>query len=454
MLQTAPHPSERRPARDRSDFEEVAVPGEASPGLAERDARTMLHVEPFCLSGTFSSSLPSRRSAPSGSHTRPSMPYFDHNATTPLSPVARETWLKASDEHWHNPSSPYRDAAKAKIRLDGARERLAEFLGAEPEHLIFNSGATEAAHSIFEYLALRLGSSAKIAVSSIEHPSVIAAAERSFSGRILPLGTGRDGRVPPDRVKDLLANRAVQAVVLMAANNETGVLQPWQEVASLCRDHGVPFVCDASQWLGKLPASGLGRVDWVFGAGHKFGGPKGVGFLKIAADADAFSAQPGGAQENGHRGGTENIPSIWAMVAALADAEQRKVFLESERLLWRQEFERNLLMSLPGCEVVGAAAERLWNTVALIAPHAENTRWVTKLDKLGFQVSTGSACATGKQGPSHVLSAMSYSAEEARRVIRISAGWETTREEWTQLAAALQTVAAELKATAVDVVKP
>jgi cysteine desulfurase len=213
----------------------------------------------------------------------------------------------------------------------------------------------------------------------------------------------------------------------------------------LCRRHHAAFFCDASQWLGKLSAAGLGEADWVIGSAHKFGGPKGVGFFLAAEGAQDFHAQHGGGQEHGHRAGTENFPGVAAMVAVLAEAETKRVLLETERLRWRETFERTLPAALPGVRVVGAGAERLWNTVSLILPHGENTRWVARLDKRGFQVSTGSACATAKEGPSHVLAAMGYSPEETRRVIRASAGWETAETDWPKLAQALVEVSAEVK---------
>lgn len=387
------------------------------------------------------------------------MPYFDHNATTPLAPIARETWLKAIDENWHNPSSLYRDAAKAKIRLDGARERLAELLNADSKKIVFNSGATEGAHQILRHLAKTSPATSRILVNRTEHPCMIAAAEANFGGRIDWLDTNGEGVISVDAVRHFIATDGQQgapnvcALVVMAANNETGVIQPWSDLAKIARDARVPFVCDASQWLGKLPADQLGAVDWVIGAGHKFGGPKGVGFLKIPSDAKSFSAQPGGEQENGHRGGTEDVPAIWAMVSALAEAEQKKVFQETERLRWRQNFEQRLCQEITGTRIVGEKVERLWNTVSIILPVGENHRWVAKLDKLGFQVSTGSACATGKQGPSHVLSAMEICPDDAKRVVRVSSGWETTEVDWSNLAAAFSEVFLSLKSTPQNVVK-
>lgn len=381
------------------------------------------------------------------------MPYFDHNATAPLAPVARETWLRANQEHWHNPSSPYRDGAKARIRLDNARSQLAEFLGADTEAVVFTSGATESSHAAFSYLAKTTAAGSRILVNRTEHPAVLEAVRQHFADRIDWLDTNQNGLVSLDALSAALQAGKVAAVSVMAANNETGVLQHWRKISECCRSARVPYICDASQWLGKLPAAGLGDVDWVFGSGHKYGAPKGVGFLKCAAHSDGFSTQSGGAQEKGRRGGTENLAGSWSMATALAEAEQKKVFLETERLRIRDDFERAVTSSLPGCRVVAASAERLWNTVSLLLPRGSNERWVAKLDKLGFQVSTGSACATGKEGPSHVLSAMGYAPEEAKRVIRISSGWETTREDWQALAAALAEVAKRFEVESPHVVK-
>lgn len=376
------------------------------------------------------------------------MPYFDHNATTPLATVARETWLRAQDEAWQNPSSPYRAAAQVKIRLDAAREKFAILLGDEAERYVFTSGATEAANMVFAWWAKTLPAEALIAVNPTEHPCVLEPVKQVFGDRVRWLTVNADGVVDVNALKvcHLLGGKTdrVAAVVVMAANNETGVVQPWAEVAAACREAGVAYLCDASQWLGKLPAGGIGGDGFVMAAGHKFGGPKGVGLLKLAPQSEGLRGQLGGGQQGGHRAGTEDFPAIAAMGAALAEAEQKKVFLETERLKWREEFERAVAAAVPGVRVIAAEADRLWNTVALIMPFGENTRWVTRLDKRGFQVSTGSACATGKGGPSHVLAAMGIAAEDAKRVVRVSSGWETAEADWQALAAAFGEVAAEV----------
>jgi cysteine desulfurase len=382
------------------------------------------------------------------------MPYFDYNATTPLVTVARETWLRAQDEAWQNPSSPYRGGAQVKIRLEAAREKFAILLGDEAERYVFTSGATEAANAVVAWWAQTLPAGSWIAVNPTEHPCVLEPLKHHFGDRIKWLKINHNGVVDFDDLRNCHligdnldrggAAKNAAAVVVMAANNETGVVQPWSEIAAACAAAGVAYLCDASQWLGKLPAGGIGGDGFVIAAAHKFGGPKGVGLLKLAPQSEGLRAQLGGGQERGQRGGTEDFPGIAAMGAALAEAEQKKVFLETERLAWREEFERAAGVAVPGLRVVAAGADRLWNTVSLVMPFAENTRWVTRLDKRGFQVSTGSACATGKGGPSHVLAALGVDVETAKRVVRVSSGWETTREDWQALATALGAVAGEL----------
>ena len=381
------------------------------------------------------------------------MPYFDHNATTPLAPVAREAWLQASDEAWQNPASPYRDAARVKIRLDAARARLAEFVGCGPELLVFTSGATEGANAVLAHWARTLPAGSRVAINPTEHPCMLEPAKHFFGERLVWLPVTRDGLVEGAAVKAALEKQPLAGVIVMAANNETGVLQPWAEIAQLCAEAGVECFCDAAQWLGKLPASGLGAVGWVTGSAHKFGGPKGVGFLKRPVGAESFRGQLGGEQQRGHRGGTEDLPGAAALVAALTEVEQNKVWQESERLRWRGQFEQAIRAALPGAVVVVEGDERRWNNVSLRMPHTENLRWVTRLDKAGLQVSTGSACATAGAGPSPVLAAMGLGPDETRRVIRISSGWDTTQADWNALAVAITRQETEFRADMGNVIK-
>ncbi len=378
------------------------------------------------------------------------MRYFDHNATHPLSAAARAAWLDAVERFPANPSSPHRWGARAATALDEAREKLAARLGCSPFELVWNSGATEAINASIQHLATT--ADGELWYSAIEHPCTVASAQRWFAGRQRAIPVRRDGVVDWDWIATELPRQRPAAIALMAANNETGVLQPWSGVRELCAQQGLPCLVDAAQWVGKLPAHGLGRSDFLAGCAHKFGGPQGVGFMKCPAKFHPLLV--GGPQEDGRRAGTENVAGILALVAAL---EERETALElpgrrlpavlEPRLAWRDRFIADLKTALPGVEIVGEGAPRLWNTVAALMPAAADCRrrWVVKLDKLGFAVSTGSACASGKEQPSHVLAAMGYRTDESDRMLRFSAGWDTTEEDWRALLDAIRQAATELQ---------
>lgn len=361
------------------------------------------------------------------------MHYFDFNATTPLSPAAEAAWRQASSEHWHNPSSPYRAAARVRNLLEACREKMASLLRCEAENLVFTSGATEGNNSVINYFAAKAEPRAEMLLSPVEHPCVLESARAAFAGRMEFLPVNGEGVVEVSKLPALLKSRSVVLVSVMAANNETGVLQPWTEVQEVCRQHGVPFHCDASQWLGKLPARSLGECDFLTGSAHKFGGPKGTGFVKISETHNDFTSLRGGSQEAGRRSGTENYPAIAAMAAALEDTISKIETAQSVQGSLRDAFENGLAGALPEVRFIGREAPRLWNTTSILLPAGKNTRWVLQLDKLGFAVSTGSACATGKDSPSHVLAALGLSPEQINRVVRVSAGWETSEASWEAL---------------------
>ncbi|PYJ58077.1 MAG: cysteine desulfurase [Verrucomicrobia bacterium] len=370
------------------------------------------------------------------------MIYFDHNATTPMLPEARQAWLDASEKFIGNPSSPHRVGSRADAAITEARQRLAEFLGCDPLDIVWTSGATEANNTVLHHFARALPLDTEVWVSAIEHPCVMASTKHYFPKRHRLIPVTRGGSVDLNWLTEEIAHARPGLVAIMAANNETGVLQPWREALAICRQWDVPFFCDAAQWIGKLPASGLAECDFVSGAAHKFGGPKGVGFLKCPAKGRIEPLLRGGPQEEGRRAGTENVAGILAMMAALDAREALLSTDEAEkRVEWRKAFEKRMVLDLPRSEVVGAGQERLWNTVSALMPEADSQqRWVVKLDKLGFAVSTGSACSSGKEEPSHVIAAMGYPPREAGRVLRFSSGWETTEEEWSALLEGLMKV--------------
>jgi cysteine desulfurase len=369
--------------------------------------------------------------------------YFDHNATSPMIEAARATWLSAADRCPGNPSSPHRLGARADAALNEAREKAAGFLGCSPFDLVWNSGATEGSNSVLHHAAQ--DGEGEAWVSAIEHPCVLAAAARWFGERVRQIPVTEAGQIELNWLEDRLRKARPALVAVMAVNNETGILQPWAEALDLCRQHGAPMLCDAAQWIGKLPASSLGRCDFVLGCAHKFGGAPGVGFMKVPSGFKPLIV--GGPQEDGRRAGTENVPGILAMASAWEQREQQLARGEAaDRKLRRESFIESLTARVPGVEVPGRRSPGVWNTVTALMPRTADCRrrWVVQLDKLGFAVSTGSACASGKEKPSHVLTAMGVAPDESDRMLRFSAGWETAPEEWDELLKGIEAAFEEL----------
>jgi cysteine desulfurase len=373
------------------------------------------------------------------------MHYFDHNASSVLLPEAREAWLRASADFYGNPSSLHRLGARADRALSDARERLAALLKCEPEEIVWTSGATESNNTVFHHFAKQAPPNSEIWVSSLEHPSVLQPSVRYFGARRRLIPASKNGTLDLNWLEERLQDHRdarPALIIAMAANNETGVLQPWPEISKLCKTHEVPFFCDAVQWIGKLPVAGLGSCEFVSGSAHKFGGPRGTGFLKCPQGIRLDGLLLGGPQEDGHRAGTENVPGVLSMMAALEVRETALARGEaSTREIWRTRFEDLLEQILPGAEVIGQKVPRLWNTVSALMPVATcRQRWVVKLDKAGYAVSTGSACSSGEEKPSHVLLAMGMNSETAGNVLRFSSGWSTTPVDWTGLAETLARV--------------
>lgn len=401
--------------------------------------------------------------------------YFDHNATAPLEQAAADAWLDAARNYPGNPSSPHRIGNRAEVALDRARASLAAILGCEPSELVWTSGATESANTVLRHLAATLPQDQEVWVSQLEHPCVIETAKHCFGPRCVAPRVNPDGRVDLTWIEQRLRKQRPGFLACMAANNETGVLQPWRECAVLLQKHEIPLVCDATQWLGRLPATGLGSsCSFVFGSGHKLGAPRGIGFLKTPAGKPFRPLLMGGGQEETRRAGTENVAGAVAFAAMLelcerrirasASTQETQTRLDAptqqqlephfgsataeplppsqaitSRLETRATFEAQLIETLPGSVIVGAAAPRLWNTVSVLMPRTDcQQRWVVKLDRLGAAVSTGSACASGKEKPSHVLLAMGCSEADASRALRFSGGWETSPKDWDQLLQLLQ----------------
>lgn len=368
------------------------------------------------------------------------MIYLDHNASSPLRPSARSAMLAALGET-ANASSVHAGGRQARARIEKARSQVAKLCGAAPEDVVFTSGGSEA-----NALALKGAAAGALAtgrrivrifVSAIEHDSVranaLAIAER-FPGTIVrEIPVTKDGVIDLDALHLALANGEGRALVsVMAANNETGVIQPIEDIACLVKavgGEGALLHVDAVQAIGKIPfAFNAAMIDYMTVSAHKLGGPQGVGALLVKDTAPLAPLIAGGGQEMRRRAGTENVAGIAGFGAAAEEASAATG--ERARIArLRDLFERELLSVAPHAAIFGVHAGRLPNTSNFTVPGLSAETGLIALDLDGIAVSSGSACSSGKVKPSHVLSAMGVDQELSRDVLRVSFGWNSTEED-------------------------
>jgi len=357
--------------------------------------------------------------------------YLDWNATAPLRPEAAAAVLEALAS-WGNPSSVHRRGRVARRIIERAREEIAGLLGGvDPRGVVFVSGGTEANN-----LALLGTDRERVLVSAVEHDSV-----RQVLPTAETIPVDRDGVVALDALDRLLAADPRPALVsVMFANNETGVIQPVGEIASLARRYGALFHCDAVQAAGRLALdTGAIGADLISLSAHKLGGPPAVGALVVTGDLDLASLLRGGGQERGRRAGTENVPGIAGFAAAAKAAVEEIAAYDRVRVL-RASLEAEIAVAAPEAVIYGTGVMRLPNTSAIAMPGVAAETQVIALDLDGVMVSAGAACSSGKVGPSHVLAAMGVDAALAASTIRVSLGGSSSETDiahflhaWTAL---------------------
>jgi cysteine desulfurase len=357
--------------------------------------------------------------------------YLDWNATAPLRPEAAAAVSEALGS-WGNPSSVHCRGRVARRIIERAREDIAVLLGGvDPRGVVFVSGGTEANN-----LALLGTDRERVLVSAVEHDSV-----RQVLPTAETVPVDRDGVVALDALDRLLAADPRPALVsVMFANNETGVIQPVGEIASLARHHGALFHCDAVQAAGRLALdAGAIGADFISLSAHKLGGPPGVGALVVIGDLDLASLLRGGGQERGRRAGTENLPGIAGFAAAAREAVADIAEYDRVRAL-RAELEAEIAVAAPEAVIYGTGVLRLPNTSTIAMPGVAAETQVIALDLDGVRVSAGAACSSGKVGPSHVLTAMGVEPTLAASTIRVSLGWSSSEADighfldaWTAL---------------------
>ena len=358
--------------------------------------------------------------------------YLDYNATTPLDSGAREAMLPYMDVIWGNPSSIHQVGRKARARLDEARERSAEVLGAKPSEVVFTSGGTEANNlAILGVARLKKPQGRHLITSSIEHHAVLHCfdhLEKNEGFEVTRLGVDREGRVDPEVLRRSLRDDTV-LVSIMAANNEIGTLQPVAELGRICRERGILFHTDAVQYFGKEPFSGVNAfaADLVSLCGHKFYGPKGAGLLWIRSPLHPEPLLWGGPHENERRAGTENLAGIQGLVWSMEHFVRTPVFDRVKMEILGSKLITGL-MQLPGCEVISPLQNCLKNTVAMVGTGFQGMNLLAALDVAGICASSGSACSAGSLTPSHVVEALGRP-ESADSLVRFSMGRETTETE-------------------------
>jgi cysteine desulfurase len=351
--------------------------------------------------------------------------YLDHNATTPVREEVFDAMQPALRGGFGNPSSVHAEGAAARAEVERARERVAGLLACQPREVLFTAGATEANNTALgPLLRAWAGGKRHVVSSNAEHPSVeepLATLERE-GWRVTRLPVAPDGLLDPEQLQASLRPDTA-LVTLLWANNETGVVQPMNGLASLARARGVRVHADATQCLGKLPVD-LAAVplDALSLSAHKLGGPKGVGALVVRGEASFEALLRGGPQERRRRGGTENVPGIVGLGAAAALAARELSQRSREYARLRDRLWDGVAAKIPRVRRNGAEAALLCNTLNVEFEGVAGELLLQALDLDGIAVSTGAACASGRVEASHVLLSMGRSVAQSRASLRFSVG--------------------------------
>ncbi len=367
-----------------------------------------------------------------------SFTYLDNNAGAGLAPGVLDAMLPYLQQQRGNPSSSHRFGRYAQAALDKARQQVARLVNAQPAQVIFTSGGTEANNQAIAGVAERY-ESGKILVSAIEHPAMLEPARRlqrrGFKLELIPVD--ENGQVDPATLAELI-DEDTRLVSVMWANNETGVIQDIPALAAVCHEKSVPLLTDAVQAAGKLPVDmSAAGVDMLTLSAHKFGGPKGIGALIVSPELDWPGYILGGGQEEDKRSGTENVAAIVGFGAA-ADYVQSQLEHYQQHCRQLRDLLESHLKQIPGVTIFADEAERLPNTCFFALQGFDSDTMLMALDKQGFAVSSGSACGTGRQTPSHVLTAMGVPDPVALGAVRVSVSTENTVEQIEQLAKVLE----------------
>lgn len=381
------------------------------------------------------------------------MIYLDYAATAPMRTCAIDAMTDAMRHAWGNPSSIHGEGARAKAVLEDARERIAALLGCRPAEILFTSGGTES-DSTAVYSAAEAGRCVgrrHIVSTAIEHHAVLKPLERlAGSGfDVTLLCPDRDGIVSADAVRDAIRGDTC-LVSVMTANNETGVLEPVREIGELCLERGIPFHTDAVQTAGHLPTvPDESGCSWLAASAHKFGGPRGTGFLFVRRGAPFAPLLLGGGQERERRAGTENAAAAAGMAAAFEESV-REMNAEAERLARLRDRLAAGLLQIPRSVLNGHPTKRLPNNVNVSFEGVEGEPLLLLLDEREIRASSGAACSAGALEPSHVLTAMGLPPELAVGSLRLTLGPDTDETAVDACVEAVRDVVGRLRSQSPD----
>ncbi|GAB6275185.1 MAG: cysteine desulfurase NifS [Peptococcaceae bacterium] len=376
--------------------------------------------------------------------------FLDHAATTPAHPEVVKAMLPYFTSAFGNPSSIYAYGQEAKVAVEKARAKVAGFIGAKSEEVIFTGGGTEADN--FALKGVVLANEHKgdhLITTSIEHHAVIETCkflEKRGGFKVTYLPVDGYGLVDPQEVKKAITNKTI-LVSIMHANNEIGTIEPIEEISTCVKEAGILFHTDAVQTVGHIPVNvdELG-VDLLSISAHKLYGPKGVGALYIRKGTRIFPFMHGGEQERGRRAGTENVPGIVGLSKAIELARQ-EMGEEAQRLVYlRDRLIQGLLENLDHVHLNGHPFRRLPNNVNISVDFVEGESMLLNLDLENICASTGSACSSSSLEPSHVLRALGLPPEQAHGSLRFTLGRENTADEVDLVVEALSRIVTRLRA--------
>jgi cysteine desulfurase len=357
--------------------------------------------------------------------------YVDNNATTKVAPEVLEVMLPYFSELYGNPSSMHFFGGQVEKKVNEAREKVADFLGAEPSEIVFTGCGTESDNAAILGTLDSYPEKRHLITTRVEHPAIgnVCTYLGRKGYRITELSVNREGRLDLDELKEFMKDETV-LVSIMYANNETGVIFPIEEIGEILQTKGIPFHTDAVQAAGKIPLNmRKSTVDMLSISGHKLHAPKGIGVLYIRKGTKFSPFMIGGHQEKGRRGGTENVPYIIGLGKA---SELAKKHLDEENLrirAIRDYLEKKILESIPNAMFNGDRVHRLPNTLNVSFEFVEGESILLLLSDLGICASSGSACTSGSLEPSHVLRAMGVPFTAAHGSIRFSLSIYNTKEE-------------------------